>query len=99
MKAVALSILALGAMSVAASAEPAKLGKDQLSSITAAAKRTGFATESTTTQGSGGKTNLKANPSNEGTTTVTTTGPSGALKNDKTTPNQTTSTNLPGKKR
>ena len=35
MKAIALSVLALGVMMVAVSAEPAKLGKDQLATITA----------------------------------------------------------------
>ena len=35
MKAIALSILALGAMTVAASAEPVKLSKGQMSTITA----------------------------------------------------------------
>lgn len=66
--------------------------------MTAHAKQ-GFGTETTSTQGSGGKTNTSTNPDNQGQTTTTTTGPSGALKNDKSTPNQTTSTSLPGKSR
>ena len=97
MKMILLSGVALALLALPVSAEPVRLAKDEMATITAGKK--GFATESTVTQGSGGKTNLSANPANQGTTTVTTTGPSGALKNDKTTPNQTTSTNLPGRKK
>jgi hypothetical protein len=59
----------------------------------------GFGEEKNTTQGGSGKT-TSANPDNEGQTETTTTGPRGALKNDKETPNQETNvTNLPGKNR
>jgi hypothetical protein len=58
----------------------------------------GFETETTDTQGMSGKP-AKDN-GNEGTTTTETTGPKGALKNDKDTPNQETGvTDYPGANR
>ena len=64
----------------------------------AAGKKTGFATDSSSTQGSGGKTNTSANPSNQGQTTTTVSGPKGQVKQGKTA-NTTTTTDLPGKNR
>lgn len=53
-------------------------------------KKSGFASSST--QGSGGKTNTSANPSNQGQTTVT--GPKGQVKQGK---DANTTTSLPGR--
>ena len=58
----------------------------------AAGQKKGFA--SISTQGSGGKTNTSANPSNQGQTTVT--GPRGQVKQGKTA---NTTVDLPGKAR
>jgi hypothetical protein len=58
----------------------------------AAGQKKGF--DSVSTQGSGGKTNTNANPSNQGQTTVT--GPHGQVKQGKTA---NTTTDLPGKAR
>jgi hypothetical protein len=58
----------------------------------AAGQKKGF--DSISTQGSGGKTNTNANPSNQGQTTVT--GPHGQVKQGKTA---NTTTDLPGKAR
>ena len=58
----------------------------------AAGQKNGFA--SVSTQGSGGKTNTSANPSNQGQTTVS--GPRGQVKQGKTA---NTTVDLPGKAR
>ena len=55
----------------------------------AAGKKAGF--DSTSTQGSGGKTNTNANPANEGQTTIT--GPHGQVKQGK---DANTTVDLPG---
>ena len=61
------------------------------------AAKNGFSSDTTKTQGNGGKTNDNANPDNNGQVTTTTSGPKGALKNDNTPDsNVTTTTSGPG---
>jgi hypothetical protein len=67
----------------------------------AAGKKTGFGSDTSSTQGSGGQENPNANPENEGQTVEETTGPRGQLKNDRTDCNncETETVDLPGKNR
>jgi hypothetical protein len=57
----------------------------------------GFGSETETTQGNSGKpANENQSDTSQGTKETTTTGPQGALKNDKDTPNQETTSSGPG---
>ena len=76
-----LSITAAAALAVAT-----------VTPVFAAGNKTGFS--STSTQGSGGKTNTNANPDNQGQTTIT--GPRGQVKQGK---DANTTVDLPGSSR
>jgi hypothetical protein len=66
-------------------------------SIPVMAAPQGFGSETTETQGNSGKpANPNSSESSQGTQETTTTGPKGALKNDKDTPNQETTSSGPG---
>jgi hypothetical protein len=67
----------------------------------AAGKKTGFGSETTSTQGNSGKENPNANPDNEGQTVTETSGPRGQLKQGNTDCNNcsTETVSLPGKSR
>jgi len=89
-----VSLAALGAFSISASAEPVKLSRGQMDEVVAGK----FATTSTSTQGNSGQTNTTANPNNQGQTTTTTSGPPGQISGGNTSCNNcTTTTSGPGR--